>query len=76
MLTDKEFNHLCQSLLTTGAGKVKRIQETGRREPLTVDRLLVKLGLKPKPSTGLSRRLDDPKPGKLAVEKLVRAIKG
>lgn len=75
MLTDKELANLSRMLLS-GAGKPPRKVREAKRPLLTVDRLLVKLGLKPKPSTGLSRRLDDPKPSKLAVEKLVRAIKG
>lgn len=57
MLTDREFNQLCQTLLATGAGKPRRIRENARQQPLTVDKLLVDLGLKAKPVPRKEMRL-------------------
>lgn len=86
MLTEKEFNHLCQSLLTTGAGKVKRVREAGRREPLTVGKLLRQLGVTKKAtprhemrqfmaSLGLKDRMNQ-KAQPLTVDELVKALRG
>ena len=86
MLTDKEFNHLCQSLLATGAGKAKTIQETGRREPLTVGKLLRELGVTKKAaprremrqfmeSLGLKDRMSQ-KTQPLTVDELVKVLRG